>query len=124
MIQNRDELMPIESSLRNYFLKEKGRYVNKYQTHTLMKYRGLSLSLNDENPKNSLFAVCIGGLEAQFNVEDGIKTSGSLAGDEKFVYQWYWLGGNKEQMLEIIEKKHKNMRPICRHYVNRTRYCI
>ena len=116
--------MPLESSLRNYFLKEKGRYVNKYQIHTLMKYRGLSLSLIDENPRNALFAVCIGGIEAQFQIEDGLKVSGSLAGDEKFVYQWFWLGGNREKMVEIIENKHKKMRPMCKHCINRTRYCV
>lgn len=105
MKKNQEELLPVESSLRNYFLKEKGRNINNNQAHILMKYRGLSLSLNDENPRNPLFVVRIGGLEAHFQISDGVKVHGSLGGDERIVYQWFMFGSNKDNLSLIANKK-------------------
>ncbi|MGN0014766.1 MAG: hypothetical protein ACI37T_05050 [Candidatus Gastranaerophilaceae bacterium] len=105
MKQNQEELLPLESSLRNYFLKEKGRGINNNQAHILMKYRGLSLSLNLDNPRNPLFVVRIGGLEAHFQISDGVKVHGSLGGDERIVYQWFIFGSNKDNLTTITSKK-------------------
>lgn len=108
---NREELMVLETSLRNFFLKEKGRFVKNNESYVLMKYRGLSLTMNDDNPRNVLFVVRIAALEAQFQVRDGVKVQGSLAGDERLVSQWLEQGVNKETMIAIATKK-KNKKKI------------
>lgn len=108
---NKEELMVLETSLRNFFLKEKGRFVKNNENYVLMKYRGLSLSLNDDNPRNILFIVRIAALEAQFQVRDGLKIQGSLGGDERLVQQWLEQGANKQTMITVASKK-KNKKKI------------
>ena len=102
---NKEELMILESSLRNFFLKEKGRFVKNNENYVLMKYRGLALTLNDDNPRNVLFIVRIAALEAQFQVRDGLKVQGSLGGDERLVQQWFEQGTNKQTMITVATKK-------------------
>lgn len=102
---NQEELMSLETSLRNFFLKEKGRFVKNNENYVLMKYRGLSLTMNDDNPRNVLFIVRIAALEAQFQVRDGLKIQGSLGGDERLVQQWFEQGTNKQTMVTVATKK-------------------
>lgn len=102
---NQEELMSLETSLRNFFLKEKGRFVKNNENYVLMKYRGLSLTMNDDNPRNVLFIVRIAALEAQFQVRDGLKIQGSLGGDERLVQQWLEQGTNKQMMVTVATKK-------------------
>ena len=97
--------MSLETSLRNFFLKEKGRFVKNNENYVLMKYRGLSLTMNDDNPRNVLFIVRIAALEAQFQVRDGLKIQGSLGGDERLVQQWFEQGTNKQTMVTVATKK-------------------
>lgn len=102
---NQEELMSLETSLRNFFLKEKGRFVKNNENYVLMKYRGLSLTMNNDNPRNVLFIVRIAALEAQFQVRDGLKIQGSLGGDERLVQQWFEQGTNKQTMVTVATKK-------------------
>lgn len=114
---NKEELMVLESSLRNFFLKEKGRFVKNNENYVLMKYRGLALTLNDDNPRNVLFIVRIAALEAQFQVRDGLKVQGSLGGDERLVQQWFEQGTNKQTMITVATKKKQKKK-----VENRTNY--
>lgn len=108
---NKEELIVLETSLRNFFLKEKGRFVKNNENYVLMKYRGLSLSMNNDNPRNILFIVRIAALEAQFQVRDGLKVQGSLGGDERLVQQWFEQGTNKQTMITVATQK-KNKKKI------------
>lgn len=116
----KEELMVVETSLRNFFLKEKTRHAKNSNdnNHALLKYRGLSLTLNDDNPRNILFIVRIGTLEAQFRLFDGSKVQGSLAGDERIVLQWFLFGGNKEQLSAIVETKKDKKKVDFKHKAN------
>ena len=107
MFINKEELYAVESSLRNYFLREKSRYIKNNENYILMKYRGLTLDINDDNRRNILFIVRIAALEAAFDMNNGMKVSGSLAGDEKLVYQWFSQGMNQQVLIEIVSKKRK-----------------
>ena len=101
---NKEDLYILEASLRNYFLREKSRFIKNNESYLLMKYRGLSLGLDDSNPRNVLFIVSIATFEAQFDVRTGHKVFGSLAGDERIVQQWYQLGGIQQTMIDLTNK--------------------
>ena len=101
---NKEDLYTLEASLRNYFLREKSRFIKNNENYLLMKYRGLSLGLDDSNPRNVIFIVSIATLEAQFEVRTGHKVYGSLGGDERIVQQWYQLGGVQQSMVDITNR--------------------
>lgn len=65
-----------------------------------MKYRSLSFTINNSNPKNLVFTVRIGMLEASFDAKNGLKKSGSLGGDERIVTQWFLFGNNQEALAK------------------------
>ena len=96
-----EQLIEIESSLRNFFIREKSRAFTGSSTYSLMKYRGLSLKVKDEGTKNAAFIVGIAAYEAHFRIQDGIKIQGSLGGDENIVRKWYMYTGTKEVMEKI-----------------------
>lgn len=97
-----EHLMELETSLRNFFVKEKTRATTGSTTYMLMKYRGLSLKLKNIGSKNCSFIVGIAAYEAYFRVADGMKYQGSLGGDEKIVRNWYLNYGNKEKLEAFI----------------------
>lgn len=99
---NNEQLMELETSLRNFFIKEKSRAASGSSSYMLMKYRGLSLKIRNEGTKNVSFIVGIAAYEAYFRVADGIKYQGSLGGDEKIVRKWYMYFGNKEKMEKLV----------------------
>lgn len=99
---NSDQLIEIESSLKNFFIREKSRAFAGSSSYTLMKYRGLSLKIKNEDTKNPVFVVGITAYEAHFRVYDGVKVQGSLGGDEQIVRKWYMYSGNKEALEKII----------------------
>ena len=102
-----DELLLLETSLRNYIITEKEKRPRVYDA-SLIKYRGLALGINDENQAEVTFTVTIAGFEAQFRTADGIKVIGGLGGDERIIYKWYNSGENKFKLLKIIaEGKNK-----------------
>ncbi|MBQ2645413.1 hypothetical protein IJG14_07590 [bacterium] len=111
---NNEEILALESSLKNYFLREKARHIKNDANlnYKLMKYRGLSLTLDDSNPRNILFVVGIATFEASFDTKTGLRVSGSLAGDERIVYQWFVFGGNQQVIAEIIDNRKKNKKKI------------
>lgn len=103
-----------ETSLRNFFLRKKIRGKSD-DSFEMMKYRGLSLGIDDENPKEVLFIVRIAALEVCFRVSDGKRVQGSLGGDERLVEQWYLLWGNKEMLVNWVKsrknsEKHNSLR--------------
>ncbi|MDD3236863.1 MAG: hypothetical protein PHV37_02040 [Candidatus Gastranaerophilales bacterium] len=112
-----DELIILESSLRNYMLdslNEGGR-----PGVSAMKYRGLTLNIDDRDKETPVFKVRIAALEAAFRIRDGIKITGSLAGDEKLVEKWYFRGYNKQQMEEIVSGSDKNLGEKVREAISR-----
>ena len=96
-----EQLIEVESSLRNFFIREKSRAFTGSSTYSLMKYRGLSLKVKNEGTRNAAFVVGIAAYEAHFRIQDGIKIQGSLGGDEKIVRKWYMYTGTKEIMEKI-----------------------
>lgn len=100
-VYDEDALLLLESSLRNYILSEKEKRPHVHDA-SLIKYRGLKLGINDENPAEITFTVRIAGFEAQFRTYDGQKVMGSICGDEREVYRWYNLGDIKTKMVNII----------------------
>ena len=96
-----EKLIEIESSLRNFFIREKSRAFTGSSTYALMKYRGMSLRIKDEGTRNAAFVVGIAAYEAHFRIQDGIKIQGSLGGDENLVRKWYMYTGTKEVMEKL-----------------------
>jgi len=96
-----DELASLEASLRNFILKEKSNSTSfdDASSFNLMKYRGLSLTLDYRNPENPMFVVHIAALEAYFSMSNGTKETGSLGGDERYVYKWYMFGNVQEKFV-------------------------
>lgn len=112
----REELQILQNGLKNFILKEKSRFSRHGNDNlTLMKYRGLKLSFNADNPREILFMVRIASLEASFRLRDGIKVTGSLGGDERLVYQWYMLGCDKA----VVEAAIKNTKKSKKNSVNK-----
>lgn len=97
---NIEHLEEVESSLKNFFLREKARAFAGHGTYALMKYRGLSVSVKYEGTRKAVFIVGIAAYEAHFRISDGMKVQGSLGGDEQIVRKWYMYSGSKE----ILEK--------------------
>lgn len=99
-----ERVLELETSLRNFFFDfaEVGQGQSAYAGR--MKYRGLSLKIDDSQKEEPAFKVGIGTFEATFRISDGLKINGSLAGDEKIVMKWFYRGYNQQLLLELVGK--------------------
>lgn len=67
-----------------------------------MKYRGLSILIDDSDKGEPAFKVRIGAFEASFRIRDGLKVHGSLCGDEKIVIKWFYRGTNQQILRGMV----------------------
>lgn len=99
-----DEVLELETSLKNFFLNSNEVTKDKLSSSNIMKYRGLSMEIEEGGEDGHIFKVRIGAFEAKFRIRDGLKIHGSLCGDEKIVIKWYYRGSN-QQMLQSLAGK-------------------
>ena len=111
VVINSENLIEIESSLKNFFIREKSRAFAGSSTYSLMKYRGISIRIKNEGTRNAVFIVGIAAYEANFRIHDGIKVQGSLGGDEQLVRKWYMYSGNKEALEKIADTENVPDKP-------------
>lgn len=99
-----EEVLELETSLKNFFLNSNEITKDKLSSANIMKYRGLSMEIEEAGEDGLVFKVRIGAFEAKFRVRDGLKIHGSLCGDEKIVMKWYYRGSN-QQILQSFASR-------------------
>lgn len=99
-----EQLTELETSLRNFFFDSADSPKDQSSYAGRMKYRGLTLKIDDSQKEEPAFKVSIGVFEASFRISDGLKIHGSLAGDEKVVMKWYYRGSNHQLMESLMSK--------------------
>lgn len=97
-----EQLNQLETSLKNYFLSYDEDNRGQIDHSKMMKYRGLSLEVDNKEVEEPAFKVRIGAFEASFRVRDGLKVRGSLCGDEKKVSKWYYRGYNQQTIIQAF----------------------
>lgn len=98
------ELVELETSLRNFFFDSADSVKGQSVYAGRMKYRGLTLKMDNANKDEPSFKVSIGAFEAVFRLSDGLKIYGSLAGDEKIVMKWFYRGANQSLLRDAYGK--------------------
>lgn len=101
-----EEIFQLENSLKNYFLDSVEK--NQSNSSNKMKYRGLSLRIEDFRDEEPVFKVRIGAFEAEFRIRDGLKVHGSLCGDERTVTKWFCRGYNQQTLQGLVGKTDMN----------------
>lgn len=101
----KEELFPIENSLKNFILMELDDRRAGVNPSRLIKYRGLSVDIDDADKNNLAFKVRIGAFEATFRISDGLKINGSLCGDEKLITKWYYRGNNRNLLEQVATSR-------------------
>ena len=102
------ELYELETSLKNYFLNSNEDNKGPVSHSNQMKYRGLSITMDESDKSEPAFKVRIGAFEASFRIRDGLKVHGSLCGDEKIVIKWFYRGSNKQTLRSMAGKIENN----------------
>lgn len=102
-----EEIQELETSLKNYFLNYNDNNRGPADHSSKMKYRGLSITIDPSQKEDPVFKVRIGAFEASFRVRDGLKTYGSLCGDEKIVIKWFYRGNNQQILSGLVGKTNR-----------------
>lgn len=103
-----EEIVALETSLKNYFLNSSENNKGPVDHSSRMKYRGLSIDIDTSEKDDPAFKVRIGAFEASFRIRDGLKVHGSLCGDEKIVIKWFHRGSNQQLLASLVGKESRN----------------